>query len=219
MKTRKCEHCSQLLFLRRWGDILWYAHRTKRYKLACEEIRKHRANSALVVELRRINPCMTLEDIGAQFGVTRARISQILHENGVETRAVTLHQMFECQQCGAAFPKKRNSCTNLFCSLACSKAANRLVVPCGYCSKPVPTTFGRYSGTQRNGKARTALFCGMPCRAQWQKAFKIGRPATHDHQAILSLLADGLRASQVSRQLQVPYSVVWNVKRRAQRTA
>ncbi|QDP67962.1 MAG: hypothetical protein Unbinned657contig1001_4 [Prokaryotic dsDNA virus sp.] len=60
-------------------------------------------NNDLVVKYRDENPDITNAEISRIFGISRARVGQILTENNRPTRTKTNKQKYYCKRCGRGY--------------------------------------------------------------------------------------------------------------------
>ena len=155
-------------------------------------------NRERIVELRQLNPTMTLEAIGEKVGVSKERVRQVLVKEDLPTVAVGQSSTKEkekipCIECGT-LDKKFNTKQSLYCSKECiSKARNkywirfhkehpdrRTTYQCAYCGNSKTIRTGIYERQVRNFKN---LYCSHSCslQAQWDnKDSKIRRESNKD---------------------------------------
>tara|TARA_R110000823_G_scaffold300701_3_gene421534 strand:- start:54 stop:386 length:333 start_codon:yes stop_codon:yes gene_type:complete len=60
-------------------------------------------NNDLIIKYRDDNPDVTNAQMSRIFGISRARVGQILAENGRPTRTKTNKQKFYCKNCGRGY--------------------------------------------------------------------------------------------------------------------
>ena len=107
----------------------------------------------LIFRLRRRNPCMTLDRIGALAGITRERVRQILHQGGLPTKALRqLRLRYECPGCGSILRSPKSRCR------ACAMGT----FVCEVCGKE----FQRRVAVQRSlfRRGYKHIFCTRRCR-------------------------------------------------------
>ena len=64
---------------------------------------KTKINKQLILNYRDENPDIKNAEMGRIFGVTRARIGQILSKNGRPTKTRTNKQKYFCKNCGRGY--------------------------------------------------------------------------------------------------------------------
>jgi predicted nucleic acid-binding Zn ribbon protein len=87
-----------------------------------------------LVKYRQNNPCLTLQEIGDEFGITRERARQVLSKHNAPTVHKTDKLIMLCRQCGKPCPGKRTT----FCSNKCSFDYHHVWLTCDYCGKTFP---------------------------------------------------------------------------------
>lgn len=89
----------------------------------------------LVCDLRRDNPCLTLESIANKVGVSRERVRQILRSESLPTKAIKRlwRKKAICPNCGILFMHKNSN--NDYCSLSCKKEHHRITLSCDGCRR------------------------------------------------------------------------------------
>ena len=118
-------------------------------------------SSDKIIALRWTNPCLTLQAIGDQVGVSRERVRQILKRTGLPTKHYK--QTYTCIVC-------RNIITHCgnkyFCSQKCRMKYHRIPVECNYCGKIIKRRISEilhYSDKiQRNYS-----YCNRTCFGKW----------------------------------------------------
>jgi len=109
--------------------------------------------AAAIIELRKANPCLTLDKVGRLTGVTRERVRQILRGVGMETKAPRpKQQRYTCMMCGAVTINRR------FCSRECLSKDAWVEVACDECGR-----------LKRIGKS------ALIARTKWNKHFYCSR--------------------------------------------
>lgn len=83
-----------------------------------------------IVDYRLKNPCLTLQAIGNNFGLSRERIRQILKEANVKTTNSLWDKRTRCPICG-----KRNSGWHQGMCRECYNEQHRVTLICGLCNK------------------------------------------------------------------------------------
>jgi len=87
------------------------------------------ADPQQVIDLRKANPCMTLEGIGQQVSLTRERIRQILKKAGHPTGRPRLSHI--CLGCGITYhPKDANQ---IYHNRQCYREYRQVPVICEQC--------------------------------------------------------------------------------------
>lgn len=121
--------------------------------------RTHKSASARtekIIELRRNNPCMTMQWIADRVGVSRERIRQVLSAAGLRTWSTCINIFFYCVHCGK--PSKRE-----FCSRQCKKEHNRVSVACFNCGTIINRKIVEITRSKRH-------FCTRGCFNDWRRA-------------------------------------------------
>lgn len=115
-----------------------------------------------IIRARRNNPCATLNEIGAKYGVTRERVRQVLSRAGKVTSAY--HQTYLCIQCG----KDMGTEEKLFCNKQCRYDYGHIKIACSYCGK-----FQEYSikwliwQIEHGRRSPDLFFCSQYCHGKW----------------------------------------------------
>jgi len=108
------------------------------------------------VQLRKDNPMMTLEAIGASVGVTKQRVYKIFQDEGIARRPKKTRKHFKlCRNCGILIN------TRLFCSDKCREEDLYTDLPCSTCGKLVKHR--KYIILQKLKKQQYNFFCSRKC--------------------------------------------------------
>ena len=117
---------------------------------------------ANILRMRRSNPCVTLQVIGDEFGVTRERVRQILLEEGKPT--VAYRQTYLCTQCG----KDVGVVPKLFCSPKCRHEYGHIKIACTYCGQLKEYNVKQLVWYIKHGRHGTDFFfCSKRCQGRW----------------------------------------------------
>ena len=86
---------------------------------------------ALVIELRKQDSRLTLQQIGVMVGVTRERVRQLLSKAGLQTKACRPRRQRFCEVCNSLCPGRRK----VYCSDECWHRAHWVWVECSACKR------------------------------------------------------------------------------------
>lgn len=84
-----------------------------------------------VINIRRSNPCATLQGIADKVGVSRERIRQILESERLQTKHYK--QKYDCLNCHNIFTPKSSKRGLRFCSVKCKYEYTHPLIICDNC--------------------------------------------------------------------------------------
>ncbi len=140
----------------------------------------------VVIELRKINQCATLQVIGDAVGVTRERVRQILSDAGLPT--AHWKQRYLCIVCGGEIKDRRRRYRHSpFCSNECSHKYYYLTLICDMCGKPFERQVSHIlMYPSRMNKKNPALnmrqsitVCSKQCHGRWLSKHRWEKEANH----------------------------------------
>jgi hypothetical protein len=167
------------------------------------------------VELKRKNPCLTLEAIGDSLGVTRERVRQILQEHGFDTKRRIKTRI--CAGCGRVYRVSEGG--RKYHSRECWKKSILIPVACASCGK-IMWHREKHVLAQLSTRGYQRMFCSRACKGQWvglNRGFGVhptnaGGVPKYNSSAIGWLyFYKGYQPSRISAILSIPRSAVYNV--------
>ncbi|KKK89498.1 hypothetical protein LCGC14_2732480 [marine sediment metagenome] len=120
------------------------------------------ARARLVCSLRQTFPKLKLREIGEIAGITRERTRQVLHDQGLPTKAL-YNGSYACIDCGKKAKNKNGRCR------ACHHKAYYITLTCLGCER----TFDRLLSIDKRDRKGNPLkkdFCGNKCQGKWLSA-------------------------------------------------
>ncbi len=125
--------------------------------------------SASVIEIRKTNPCATLQTISDKVGVTSERVRQILKKNELPTRR--WRQTYLCIVCGKEIVVHyRKSYHSPFCSNECNYEYHHIILMCHKCGKSFSRRVSDFlSYPSRSNSIKVYTFCSRECYHQWRR--------------------------------------------------
>ena len=133
---------------------------------------------AKVVELRKLNPEWTLQNIADEVEVSRERVRGILKSENLETRRIKIRPPAPlCMKCKTPVPFITTSLHgghyNKYCSIEC-RSEEIIELTCVYCNSLYVLTTAQAKGRQKrvtNGYSK-ATYCSHSCssKAYWDVA-------------------------------------------------
>lgn len=188
-----------------------------------------------VLNMRRLNACATLVEIGEKYGVSRERVRQILASEGKETHHYVKGRTFICNNCGVSYQThtkrgEKGHYSKLYCQGCKGKVTRKIPVSCDVCGTITYRYAAHILNKQTvNGKVRERFFCGSRCKGLWvgehygftahpENSLAGRKERIHDWDAIYQKhLETGLGAHRLARLLNLPYgtvaSILWRVKK------
>lgn len=136
-----------------------------------------KTTSELLPELRKRNPCATLERLAEMmaeqtgYKVSRENVRQMLDRRGLPTHRNNKIE-YTCVHCGGTFKRYRREKPSAFCSWECKKAHNLVPLVCETCGE----MFMRPQYVVLNwAKSPTVtpiataehIFCSRECHGRW----------------------------------------------------
>ena len=144
---------------------------------------------AKVIELRKLHPKWTLQNIADEVGRSKERVRRILKRANLETRGIKIRPPVPpCLKCGTLVPDTGKYTHNKYCSVEC-RSEETIELICTYCSGLYTLTAAQARGRQKrvtNGTSKTT-YCNRSCskKAYWDVAH--GRtPNTFGYKLITS---------------------------------
>jgi len=132
-----------------------------------------------VIKARLNNRSATLQQIGAEYHITRERVRQILKEAGLQTAASFPPN--PCPQCGKDMG---NTHQHLFCSPECWQNSTRTLIPCTQCGELREYRIKYITWEiDHNGHSPNLFFCSKRCQGKWV-AGKYGFGVFPEHQRL-----------------------------------
>lgn len=134
-------------------------------------------HSKQVIKYRQKNLCLTLEQIGTKFDVSRERVRQILARSGVETKNIRFgkHLAHICPYCGG---KKGSSV------VMCHKCSSpKVTVACDECGKLIERSYNELRWRLTHGREQKQFFCSRECHGRYiakRYGFQITTLRTND---------------------------------------
>lgn len=149
-------------------------------RLCWKEYKKSHYNpsshSMKIVNMRKINPCATLEQIGIKNNVSRERVRQILDKANLPTRHYIKRTLYTCLNCGKETTNKHG-----FCSLLCRKAYNTITLVCDGCGRLFPRKKADVLTHNEDRGYKGHCFCSHKCQLEyyWSHPHSPRRVAIH----------------------------------------
>jgi endogenous inhibitor of DNA gyrase (YacG/DUF329 family) len=166
------------------------------------------------------NPCLTLEQIGHKFGITRQRVDQILLSVDIhigkrrKTRPL-------CLNCGK--PCKRMKA--VYCSVKCFNEQHRLTLICHTCGKTITRSQSAVLRTETNPEyTEKKFYCSNRCKganigktygftAHPENISKVCRfQKKHDHVSIIEeYKISKLSKTEFAKSKEIPVSTIYGI--------
>ena len=109
--------------------------------------------SHMAIQIRRDNPCATLQQIGDRLGISRERVRQVLVAASLPTHHYKQKHQVACLQCGRTTTHRR------YCSMKCRYEYTHIWLECPQCHKMFrrPQTGLIHHPTEQNYCSRQCL--------------------------------------------------------------
>lgn len=118
-----------------------------------------------VIEIRKKYPCMAMQDIADQIGITRERVSQILRSEGLPSK-LPRKLSHTCNQCGKEYHSYNKN--SLFCSRKCYSEYKSILLFCEICGKSFRRNASRtYTNVKYKRSNGDHIFCSQECKGKW----------------------------------------------------
>lgn len=115
-------------------------------------------NFEKVLAMRKVTPCISMQEIGEKLGITRERVRQILKSAGQPTKHYVARHM--CAGCGRKLQSNNKSG---YCQ-KCSKERNRIPLVCDECSTLFYRTKAEVLNRAKQNGYEGKVFCSKHCQ-------------------------------------------------------
>ena len=116
-----------------------------------------------IIEERKKNPCLTLQQIGDKYGVSKEYIRQVLNREGLPTKHFI--QNYVCNYCEKILHRRK-----LFCNHICMRKYHDVQMICDYCGKTFTRKIHNIKISLRRplgGKGQKKFFCNKSCHGKY----------------------------------------------------
>ena len=176
-----------------------------------------------VRELRESNLFMSMSEIGRLVGISRQRVFQILQEEGLPTKHLSMKvnkHRYHCQVCGKIS-------SHQLCSDECKKQWQQIPIVCTNCDRLFFRDVHQFLANYRNHS--NSLFCSRDCQSKWigehcgfkSRPNRSVRGVQREHNwddVWRSHIENGYGPLKLSRQLDIPASTVAYILSHYQKT-
>jgi hypothetical protein len=160
--------------------------------------------SKSIVEYRLKNPCLTLQQVGDKFSLTRERIRQILVEKHSPTRKFI--QKYLCLNCGNVNPRQNKK----FCSRECCFEFHQVPVICDQCGKMFKRRVSNLLSYPTRHGSHNHTFCNRHCLGVW--AGKHHKPLRkYDYNKVSEMYNSGTSYNVMCYELNASYESVTRI--------
>ncbi len=113
---------------------------------------------AELIAFKLKNPCLTLEQIGHKYNISRQRVDQILFSVDIHVGKRRKPRPL-CLNCGKPCKEVRA----VYCSEKCHSEQHRVTVFCTTCGKPISKTISQIIRGCNDSRYRGNFFCDKHC--------------------------------------------------------
>jgi hypothetical protein len=184
-----------------------YPYNQKYHSRACFYITLTISEQSIeIAKMRHDNPCLTLQQIGNKYGISRERVRQVLAKQGTTTKHYIKRQYSECLNCG------KQTTNKLYCTKKCRTDYNQITLVCDNCGKSFNRKKSDIIRTSNNENYKGHQFCNSTCTGEYKRThpFIYNYLSKYDYNSydlnlFESLYISGLQYKDIMNKMKISY--------------
>ncbi len=158
-----------------------------------------------IAKMRHDNPCLTLQQIGNKYGISRERVRQVLAKQGAITKHYHEKILYTCLNCGKVTPNKSG-----ICSKKCKTDYNQITLICDNCGKLFNRVKNDIIRASNNENYKGHQFCNNTCFGEYKRTYPFFYISKYDYNSydlnlFECLYLSGLQYKDIMNKMEISY--------------